>query len=308
MGGCGVGRLALVPRHLTGDCGWKSGRKVRPPKLATNCEPLSFSICDTAGDQKSEAHATATSIQGQCAIIMIGATLWIATCKTVPNWHGHIRLRSHPDCRRRCQEYVGRQGHAGEGGPSSYTGIAICRTTTSARAATRTWRNRFSSWHAAWRTTAISSVLASLPGRSRAKSVHKRYLQVAQKVPLGDENKDGLTRIHPRWPEISSTWARRTGLRIGRQLHQRIQSLLGVSAASLDDPVDAPPRSFMCVVSAPDRALRVSAGHAVVGSARRRCQLLKLPRFLTFRDTKSGCFVQQVDSDLALMKQRLDAS
>jgi len=90
VGDGGVGKTTFVKRHMTGEFEKKYvatlGVEVHPLAFTTNRGPITFTVWDTAGQEKFGGLRDGYYIQGQCAIVMFDVTSRI-TYKNVPTWH-----------------------------------------------------------------------------------------------------------------------------------------------------------------------------------------------------------------------------
>jgi len=90
VGEGGTGKTTFVKRHLTGEFQRKYvatlGVEVHPHTFFTNRGAIRFNVWDTAGQEKFGGLRDGYYIQGQAAIVMFDVTSRI-TYKNVQNWH-----------------------------------------------------------------------------------------------------------------------------------------------------------------------------------------------------------------------------
>ena len=78
-----------MKRHLTGEFEKyvaTLGVEVHPLVSHTNRSPITFSVWDTAGQEKPGGLTGGYYIQSQCAVTVFGIMSRV-TYKKVPNWH-----------------------------------------------------------------------------------------------------------------------------------------------------------------------------------------------------------------------------
>eukprot|EP01121_Diplochlamys_sp_Union-15-3_P010154 TRINITY_DN2827_c0_g3_i1.p1 TRINITY_DN2827_c0_g3~~TRINITY_DN2827_c0_g3_i1.p1 ORF type:complete len:215 (-),score=49.45 TRINITY_DN2827_c0_g3_i1:79-723(-) len=93
VGDGATGKTTFVKRHKTGEFEKRyiatMGVEVHPLRFHTTWGPLTFSVWDTAGQEKFGGLRDGYYIGGQCGIIMFDVTSRM-TYKNVPNWHRDI--------------------------------------------------------------------------------------------------------------------------------------------------------------------------------------------------------------------------